>query len=258
MLFAFALGLGPFSPQLLATPIAGAPNAVRAALGVPLGAAANGRGGAGGSPAEAKHRRPTPANLLTGYEWPLIRGRLTQPYGLSRWGSAVVDGQPFHDGIDLATMCGDRIVAAHDGIVLAAGRRFDDFMGWQGDLAAYKANLDRKNAWTILPLALVVDDGNGYRSLYAHFASLAVKRGDRVRAGQLIGFEGATGHASGCHLHYGLFSPDETAVFALKPSAAKRLRLPANETARIDPFLVLPPRPEPPPRSADEVTSPTP
>jgi murein DD-endopeptidase MepM/ murein hydrolase activator NlpD len=34
-----------------------------------------------------------------------------------------VEGTTFHDGIDLATFCGDRVVAAHDGIVLAAGRR---------------------------------------------------------------------------------------------------------------------------------------
>jgi hypothetical protein len=32
---------------------------------------------------------------------------------------------------------------------------------------------------------------------------------ERVAAGQLLGYEGATGHASGCHLHYSLFSPLE-------------------------------------------------
>ena len=58
---------------------------------------------------------------LTGYRWPLPRGRLTLPFGPSPWGSRIVDGEPFHDGIDLATFCGDRIVAAHAGTVLAAG-----------------------------------------------------------------------------------------------------------------------------------------
>ena len=92
---------------------------------------------------------------------------------------------------------------------------------------------------------VVVDDGNGYRSVYAHFGELRVQRGDRVRVGQLLGFEGATGHATGCHLHYGLFSPAETATYKLNAATAKRMKLPRYELARIDPFKVLPPRPRP-------------
>ena len=53
-----------------------------------------------------------------------------------------------------------------------------------------------------------------------------------------------TGRASGCHLHYGLFSPLETATFAMDPKVAKRMKLPAAEIARIDPLLVLPHRPK--------------
>ncbi|HKG58079.1 MAG TPA: M23 family metallopeptidase [Candidatus Limnocylindrales bacterium] len=197
-----------------------------------------------------KTARPTAPSprTLKGYQWPLVRGRLTQRYGVSSFGSAVVGGRPFHDGIDLATFCGDRIVAAHAGVVIAAGRHFDDYIGWQGNLARYKANLDRKGAWSILPIVLVIDDGNGYRSVYAHFESLAVKRGDHVRAGQFIGREGATGHASGCHLHYGLFSPWETKLFGLKRSVAERLKLPGIYTARINPLLVMPWRLAPPPK----------
>ena len=55
------------------------------------------------------------SRTLTGYRWPLPRGRLTLPFGPSPWGSRLVKGKTFHDGIDLATVCGDRIVAAHDG-----------------------------------------------------------------------------------------------------------------------------------------------
>ena len=51
-------------------------------------------------------------------------------------------GEHFHDGIDLATFCGDRIVAAHDGVVLAAGRHFDEEIGWIGDLGPYLRRLD--------------------------------------------------------------------------------------------------------------------
>jgi murein DD-endopeptidase MepM/ murein hydrolase activator NlpD len=192
-----------------------------------------------------------PPTTLTGYVWPLPRGRLTLPFGPSPWGSRIVDGEPFHDGIDLATFCGDRIVAAHSGRVLAAGRRYDRVMGWRGDLTAYLRRLDRRTAWTGLPIVVVIDDGNGYRSIYAHFSRVTVKRGERVRAGQLIGYEGATGRASGCHLHYGLFSPAERRVFRIRPSVAGRMKLPRYQTARIDPLLVLPERrPKRPVRAA--------
>jgi murein DD-endopeptidase MepM/ murein hydrolase activator NlpD len=89
---------------------------------------------------------------------------------------------------------------------------------------------------------VVIDDGNGYRSVYAHFGRLAVERGQKVRAGQLLGFEGATGHATGCHLHYGIFSPAETDTFKLRKDIARRMKLPRYELARIDPLLVLPRR----------------
>ena len=190
----------------------------------------------------AQRKRPIPPALLAGYHWPLRKGRLTNPFGPTGWGDYLVDGEYVHDGIDLATFCGDRIVAAHDGVVLAAGRHFDHYTGWIGSLDAYFHRLDRKHLWQTLPIVVVVDDGNTYRSIYAHFGRIVVKRGQVVRAGQLLGFEGATGHATGCHLHYGLYSPLETARFALDADVAKRMRLPRAEIARIDPLLVLPER----------------
>jgi murein DD-endopeptidase MepM/ murein hydrolase activator NlpD len=186
--------------------------------------------------------RPTPAVLLTGYRWPLDRARITLPFGPTPWGTHIVHGQLFHDGIDLATFCGDRIVAAHDGVVLAAGRHYDRYLGWVGSLDRYFSRLDRKNIWFELPNVVVIDDGNGYRSMYAHLGEVTVKRGERVHAGQKLGYEGATGHATGCHLHFGLFSPLETATFGMKADVARRMRLPRREIARIDPRLVLPER----------------
>ena len=182
---------------------------------------------------------PRPSEL-TGYVWPLAKGRITLPFKAIPGGSRIKDGKLFHDGLDMATFCGDRVLAAHDGVVLAAGRRFDDHVGWLGDLGPYYALLDRKKMWDDLPIVVVIDDGNGYRSVYAHFSKVSVAPGDRVTAGQEIGREGATGHASGCHVHYGLFSPRETDTFGVREDILKRLRLPSLEIARIDPILVMP------------------
>jgi len=181
--------------------------------------------------------------LLTGYRWPVAKVRLTLPFGPTAWGSRLVKGERFHDGIDLATFCGDRVMAAHDGVVLAAGRRFDTVMGWVGDLGPYLRRMEKNHLWSTLPIVVVMDDGNGYRSMYAHFGRIVVKQGQTVKAGQLLGYEGATGRASGCHVHYGLFSPWETATFAIRPDVVKRMKVPKAEIARVDPLLVLPPKP---------------
>ena len=186
---------------------------------------------------------PNPA-VLTGYVWPLAHPRLTLPFGPTFWGEWIVDGLPFHDGIDIATFCGDHVRAAHDGVVLAASRHFDDLIGWVGDMGPYYARLDKKHAWSTLPNVVVIDDGNGYRSIYAHFSKVVVHPGQRVKAGQLLGYEGATGHASGCHVHYGLFSPWETRTFRMNPGTVRRMKVPSLEIARVDPRSVLPPMPK--------------
>ncbi len=190
----------------------------------------------------------TPTNLpvspsptgLRGYVWPLTNAKVTLPFGPSPWGEFFVNGKRFHDGVDMATQCGDSVHAAHDGIVLAAGRKYDEFMGWNGDIAPYYALLDRKHWWNSLPIVIVIDDGDGYRSIYAHESKVTVAPGQHVTAGQVIGVEGATGNASGCHVHFGLFDPAELTKFELDPGIVSRDLMPTSETARINPLLVLP------------------
>lgn len=195
----------------------------------------------GAVPADADGRLVLPdPDLLSGYVWPLPHGRVTLPFGPTPWGTLVVDGRLFHDGLDIATFCGDRVVAAHDGTVLAAGQHFDEQIGWIGDLRPYFARLDKYRAWGTLANVVIISDGDGYRSIYAHFASVTVHVGQHVTAGQLIGYEGQSGYASGCHVHFGLFSPLETARFGLRPDIVKRVQLPAFEIARIDPLRALP------------------
>ncbi len=184
---------------------------------------------------------PLPAPLLDGYQWPLRSARITNGYGSGRPSSFSLDGKPFHDGIDIASFCGARITAAHDGVVLGAGRRTQGLLGWVGDLTAFRAKLDADDAWGTQAITVVIDDGNGYRSIYAHLGVATVQKGDTVEVGDLIGWEGASGNATGCHLHYALFNPNETSVLALDPKIAKKNKLPPFEIARIEPLLVLPP-----------------
>lgn len=189
--------------------------------------------------------RPLPTWQLTGYVWPMANAVITQPYGPSQWGEFMVNGSLFHDGVDMAMAtkgaCGAKVMAAHDGVVLTAGRDYADFMGWHGDLTAYKKRFSAASWKASLPVVIVIDDGDGYRSIYAHeWANVKVKAGQHVKAGQLIGYEGMTGNATGCHLHFGLYSPLETATFANLPYAMKTYHLPATETARVNPLLVLP------------------
>ena len=262
-----AIGVG------IATSLASGPltpvGAVQGAVGSPPA----GVGGSGAAVAASPPPRPTstavsapvatpaptppPPSTLTGYRWPLPRGRVTLPFGPSPWGSRIVDGELFHDGVDLATFCGDRIVAAHSGTVLAAGRRYDAYLGWVGDLHPYLDRLEKKHLWSTLPIIVVVDDGNGYRSIYAHFGKVVVKKGAKVKAGQLLGYEGQTGRASGCHLHYGLFSPAEVATFGIDPAVVKRMKVPDRQIARIDPMLVLGERPttKPAPKPGSPVSA---
>ena len=196
-------------------------------------------------------RRSVGPKQLTGYGWPLKRAWITSKFGPRDFGNfVVIDGVPYHDGLDIATHCGDKVYAAHDGRVLANDRTYDRYLGYHGTPEAIYARLERLGRVNALAIAVVIDDGNGYRSVYAHFGKVVVKKGKVVKAGQLLGYEGRTGRASGCHLHYGLFSPAEVATFGIDPTVVKRMKLPDRQIARIDPMLVLGERPKPPEPSA--------
>ena len=102
--------------------------------------------------------------------WPAA-GEITSVYG------------PAHPlGIDIGQWTGP-IRAATDGTVYFAGG----------------------NACCSYGLFVVIDSPGGIRTLYGHLESLAVKTGDRVKAGQPIGEVGCTGACSGNHLHFEVF-----------------------------------------------------
>lgn len=105
-----------------------------------------------------------------------VRGRLSDKYG---WRNHPIHRKRlFHAGIDIAAPKGSPIAAAQKGKVIYAGRR-----------AGY-GNL------------VIVSHANGYSTRYAHCSSLLVKKGQNVKAGQLLAKVGATGVATGNHLHF--------------------------------------------------------
>lgn len=107
---------------------------------------------------------------------PLDKMRVSGFFGVWR----DVSDKP-HQGIDLAAPKGTAVYAAAAGKVIAAGQLAEND-GRYGT-------------------AIIVDSGSA-QTLYAHLNSLAVKAGERVEAGQLIGAVGASGFATGPHLHF--------------------------------------------------------
>jgi murein DD-endopeptidase MepM/ murein hydrolase activator NlpD len=107
-------------------------------------------------------------SLTDALRWPL-KGRISSTYG-PRWGR-------FHRGIDIAGRRGQTVRAAAGGLVSFAGR-----------LRGYGK--------------LVVLTHRGYRTYYAHLSRIKVRRGHWLPAGTPVGTVGATGNATGPHLHF--------------------------------------------------------
>jgi murein DD-endopeptidase MepM/ murein hydrolase activator NlpD len=197
--------------------------------------------GSSGSIADApptSGARSVEPEQLTGYRWPIRKARMTSFFQPRDTGFLVVDGQRIHNGLDLATYCGDTIYAAHGGTVLAAGRRYLHAMAFNGPLRAAYARIYRRHSLPLMAITVVIDDGNGYRSLYAHLSRVVVKPGQAVRTGQVIGYEGATGDASGCHLHYEMIRMDGPWM-RVAPERVKEYLFPGWVRERIDPLRVL-------------------
>jgi murein DD-endopeptidase MepM/ murein hydrolase activator NlpD len=120
------------------------------------------------------------------FDWPLIGDFVvTQEFGHTSFES-------FHSGIDLAyttPMCGGPIYAAADGVVLADGRPNAQY----GDTA----------------IGVIIGHSQRLQTWYWHLSREIVSVGQTVRAGDIIGYEGATGWATGCHLHFQVMFDDQ-------------------------------------------------
>jgi murein DD-endopeptidase MepM/ murein hydrolase activator NlpD len=144
--------------------------------------------------AAARSARSAKPLFLSGFGWP-ARGRISGVYGSRR----VLNGKPRrpHFGLDLAAPEGTPVHAPADGVVRFAHP--DMFF----------------NGKTI-----ILDHGLGLTSAYLHLSTILVTEGQRIKKGEVIAKVGATGRATGAHLHWGV-------------------RLGATE---LDPALLVPPR----------------
>lgn len=107
-------------------------------------------------------------------------GRISGRFGAQR----IYRGTPgsYHSGLDIAGGGGTPFVAPADGVVILAAQA----------------------PFTLEGRLLMIDHGNGLNSAFLHCSALLVREGEAVRQGQVIGRIGATGRASGPHLHWSM------------------------------------------------------
>lgn len=120
-----------------------------------------------------------PAKAATGkFRWP-TSGIITSPYGY-RHGE-------FHTGMDIANKRGTPIYAADGGTVVLVKSLSYSYGNY-----------------------IVIDHGNGYKTLYGHNSIVLVTIGQKVAKGQLIAKMGATGRATGSHCHFEIIKDGST------------------------------------------------
>ena len=108
--------------------------------------------------------------------WPL-EGRVTSSFGERQ---DPINGEgAFHSGIDIAAAYGSPVRASADGEVAEANMNGGGY-----------------------GREIVLDHGHDLQTVYGHLSAIAVVPGQRVMRGQVIGYEGQSGRATGPHLHY--------------------------------------------------------
>ena len=113
-----------------------------------------------------------------GFIMPVNKGRTSGNFG----GQRIINGKKKspHQGMDLAAPEGSPVFASADGTVTLSGGEY-----------FYIGNV------------VVIDHGQNLSTIYAHLKSSTVKKGDKVKKGDIIGHIGKTGRATGPHLHWG-------------------------------------------------------
>ena len=105
-------------------------------------------------------------------DMPPVKGVVTSYFGARRWGGRI------HVGLDIAAPLGSAVRAPADGVAIVAG------------------------PYPYYGQVVFLDHGGGSTTRSGHLSTADVKKGDRVESGDVIGRVGATGLATGSHLHY--------------------------------------------------------
>jgi len=145
---------------------------------------------------------------------PLKRMRITSKFTYKRWHPVLKRYRP-HLGVDLGARRGTKIYATHSGRVIYAG-----WLGGYGKVVK-------------------ISHGRGYMSLYAHQSKLAVKKGQYVERGQVIGYIGSTGRSTGPHLHFGLYK-NQKAINPMKYVEKKSLSKSRKRAKKITKQKIVP------------------
>jgi len=114
--------------------------------------------------------------------YPVLNPIITQNYGVNSFAERAYKSG-FHNGIDFQASVGTTIVAASDGVVYAVGN----------------------NGRTQYGKYIVIKHSNNLATLYGHLSKQIVGVGDTVKVGQIIGYSGSTGYATGPHLHFTVY-----------------------------------------------------
>ena len=97
-------------------------------------------------------------------------------------------GKTYKKGSPSKTMPGEKDFTAKKGTAIFAS----------GDGVVFKV----KKSFTGYGKHVIIDHGFGYKTLYAHMSAFKVKKGQKVKRGDVIGLVGNTGTSTGAHLHY--------------------------------------------------------
>lgn len=129
--------------------------------------------------------------------WPVDNARLTQQFGDTAFSRSGAYNGKGHNGIDIAASIGTPLKAALTGTVLATG------------------NTDAVRGCYSFGKWVMIKHNNGLNTMYAHLSQVGVKAGQTVSTGQVIGYAGDTGYATGPHLHFGVYVSADTKIITL-------------------------------------------
>ena len=155
--------------------------------------------------------------------WPVENPAITQHFGATRDAKRLyLSGT--HNGIDLRAPNGTPIKAALSGKIEAVG------------------NTDLVSGCYSYGKWILITHGNGLSTLYAHLSVISVSAGQEVPTGQIIGYSGTTGYATGPHLHFTVYASEGVTVQKyIQGKFCKNATMPvAGRSAYLNPLDYLP------------------